>query len=300
MSITETTRRNITDFLRLERIQWHGRMEEIQFLQRIFNLSSLPSNDGRHKDAEGDIWRHRVLNPEDWEDDWIYGDSRFNLLYCSDDIFLNFLCEMIHPLVRPESDEVERLLKFFNENLANDGWKIVETMRLGGKPIFSARQAISFPVATLEVVTNALNTDYLMQQVTRMQSEIDADPTLAIGTAKEFVETICKTILNVRGVSYDKNLEIQPLVKLTCKTLKLVREDIPDETKAADTVRNLLSNLAVISQYLAELRNPYGTGHGKEASFKGLQPRHARLAVSAATTLGVFLFETYAEQQTTS
>lgn len=37
------------------------------------------------------------------------------------------------------------------------------------------------------------------------------------------------------------------------------------------------------SQGVAELRNHYGTGHGKAAGTKGLQPRHAKLAVGGAT-----------------
>src|SRR5947209_5042830 len=57
-----------------------------------------------------------------------------------------------------------------------------------------------------------------------------------------------------------------------------------------------LNNLATISQGLAELRNPFGTGHGKDAGSRGLNKRHARLAVGAATTLGVFLFETHQER----
>ena len=51
--------------------------------------------------------------------------------------------------------------------------------------------------------------------------------------------------------------------------------------------------MSFIVQGLAELRNSYGSGHGKEATFKGLQPRHSKLAVGAATTLAVFLFETH-------
>jgi hypothetical protein len=58
----------------------------------------------------------------------------------------------------------------------------------------------------------------------------------------------------------------------------------------------LLNNLASISNGLAEIRNLYGTGHGKHARSKGLQRRHARLAVGAASTLGVFLFETYRDK----
>jgi hypothetical protein len=41
------------------------------------------------------------------------------------------------------------------------------------------------------------------------------------------------------------------------------------------------------------MRNHYGTGHGKHAGTKGLQARHARLAVGAASALAAFLAETY-------
>lgn len=298
MTISEMTRRNITDALRLEKVQWHGRMDEIQFLERIFDLNALPSNDRRYKDAKGDIWQHRVFNPEDWDDNWVYEDSRFNLLRGTDEVFLRFLCEIVHPLVRPDSNDVTALVKLFNENLAEDGWEIFETVRLGGKPVFAARQIISLPVKTPQTVAINLNTDYIHRQITRMESAIQSDPDLAIGTAKEFLETVCKTILTERGIEYNRNTELPQLVRLTQKTLKLVREDIPDHAKAAETIRNLLSNLASVSNYMAELRNPYGTGHGKEANFKGLQLRHARLAVGAASTVGVFLFETYVEQRT--
>jgi len=85
------------------------------------------------------------------------------------------------------------------------------------------------------------------------------------------------------------------LVKRTVKELKLTSSDIPDQAKAADTIRILLSNLATITNGIAELRNKYGTGHGKEASSRGLGPRHAKLAVGAASTLAVFLAETHRE-----
>ena len=44
------------------------------------------------------MWQHRVNN-FDWNDDWVFYDSRFNILYAEDDIFPRFLCEMLHPVV---------------------------------------------------------------------------------------------------------------------------------------------------------------------------------------------------------
>lgn len=55
-----------------------------------------------------------------------------------------------------------------------------------------------------------------------------------------------------------------------------------------------------IAQNIAELRNQYGSGHGKSATFKGLQPRHANLAVLSSFTLVNFLwdsFQLYKEKQ---
>ena len=48
-----------------------------------------------------------------------------------------------------------------------------------------------------------------------------------------------------------------------------------------------------ISNQLAELRNLFGTGHGKLTHHVGLEKRHAKLAVSAAATLALFLFESH-------
>ena len=104
MDITSVTRRDILDAIKLESIQWNGRLEEAEFLSRLFDLHALPSTDRRFKDAAGDIWQHRVNNL-DWDDDWIFYDDRFNLLSGDDEMFLRFLCETIHPVVRPDPTE---------------------------------------------------------------------------------------------------------------------------------------------------------------------------------------------------
>ena len=82
--ITNITRRNIFDFIQAEGIWWSGRMTETDFLSRLFDLERMESLDSRFKNAAGDIWQHRVNNPNDWDDNWIFGDSRFNLLHCDD------------------------------------------------------------------------------------------------------------------------------------------------------------------------------------------------------------------------
>jgi len=216
-----------------------------------------------------------------------------------DDSFLAFLCETIHPIMRPDPADAERICQLYNQYLRNDGFQIVEKTRLSGKPVFVGRYVgvgITPAISTAKETLGGTDPGYVAQQITRMEAAVANDPALAIGTAKELVETCCKTILQDRRIQFGKSADLPELVKLTIKGLELTPDDIPDKAKAADTMKRLLSNLATITQGVAELRNHYGTGHGKTAGSKGLGPRHAKLAVGAASTLAVFLAETHNEK----
>jgi hypothetical protein len=58
-----------------------------------------------------------------------------------------------------------------------------------------------------------------------------------------------------------------------------------------------MMSLRQLAQGAAELRNAYGTGHGrsKAQASQRRTPRHARLIVGSASALGVFLYETHEE-----
>jgi len=103
--------------------------------------------------------------------------------------------------------------------------------------------------------------------------------------------------LKGKNIRIDTNLDIPKLVKLALKELNLTPDDIPESAKAAKSIKKLLSNLATITSGIAELRNKYGTGHGKDSKTKGLGPRHAKLGVGAASTLAIFLIETHEERK---
>jgi hypothetical protein len=298
MKISQITRRDIVDAIAVERINWSGRMEEPEFLSRLYNLSALPSEDSRFKDAAGDIWQHRINN-FDWDDDWVFYDSRFNLLNGDDETFLAFLCETVNPVVRPDPTEAERICQLYNQYLQNDGFQIVEKTRLSGKPVFIGRYVgvgVTPALTAAKATLGGTDPGYLFQQITRMEAAVGNDPALAIGTAKELVESCCKTVLEARGIPFSRSADIPELVKLVAKSLELTPDDIPDKAKAVDTIKRLLSNLATITQGIAELRNHYGTGHGKAAGSRGLGSRHAKLAAGAAATLAVFLAETHTER----
>ena len=138
-----------------------------------------------------------------------------------------------------------------------------------------------------------LDANHLAKQIQRMKDSVESDPSLAIGTAKELIETCCKTILAKREVEIPAKPDIPTLTKATFKELNLVPERIPNTARGATVIKRLLSNLSTIAHSLAELRGLYGTGHGQHGSTSELPTRHAKLAVGAASTLAVFLIETH-------
>jgi len=294
--VSRATRQNIIDGLKIDSVSWSGRLEDVEFLQRLYSLESLPSHDTRFKDAAGDIWQHRVNNPSDWPDDWVYEDSRFNLLQGSSDSFLRFLCEMLHPVVRPDRNEALTLVQHFNDQLRLEGWQLVEEERIAGRPRFVAKRLLltgGRSVSRARTVADALDAGWMQKEIERLENAVERDPALAIGTAKELVETCCKSILSKRGVEISRKADLPELTKLVAKELKLVPEGISEEAKGSETIRLILRNLSALTQYLAELRGLYGSGHGRDGKHRGLEPRHARLAVGAAVAFIDFVTETY-------
>jgi len=133
---------------------------------------------------------------------------------------------------------------------------------------------------------------HLGEHIRRIELAIDADPAQAIGSAKELVETVAKTILNKRKVPFSPSADLLALGKLTFKALKQLPEDVPESAKGAETIKRMLSNLGSVVQGIAELRSLYGTGHGRDGRVKGLSPRHARLVVGTAAALSYYWIET--------
>lgn len=142
-----------------------------------------------------------------------------------------------------------------------------------------------------------LDASHLRQHILRIRAAVETDPGLALGASKELVETCCKTILSERGIAFSGSSDLPQLTKAVFKELNLIPDGIPDAAKGADTMKRTLSNLASVAQGITELRNLYGSGHGRDGRWRGVKPRHAQLAVGAASTLATFLMQTHFENR---
>lgn len=136
MTITEITRGSIVDRILLAERPFHGRMELLSFLRRVWDLSSMPSTDHRFEDAAGDIWQHMVNN-SDWRYEYLL-QERLNLLSCDDKTFLRFLETCLHPLAVIDDAEAVELARNFNLFLEKDGYSLVVAERISGRAIYKA------------------------------------------------------------------------------------------------------------------------------------------------------------------
>ena len=112
---------------------------EVDFLERIYNLEIMPSKDPRYENAKVEIIHHTILN-DDYEKCWFFTDDRFGLCGENDEIYLKFLCEVFDPYVRDETENWETILKLVVDLLKADGWELFECGKISGKVKFGYRR----------------------------------------------------------------------------------------------------------------------------------------------------------------
>ncbi len=162
------------------------------------------------------------------------------------------------------------------------------------KAIINKLNGISVAVQnTAEDLKAKFSSEYLSQQIDLMVSMQTTNPTEAIGKAKELIESCCKTILDEMDIPWSKSDNVSQLTNKVLDALDLLPSSIQPSEQGAETIKAVLGNLKSIPSKLAELRNPYGSGHGKSASFVGLEERHAKLAVGCSITFVDFVWSTY-------
>ena len=273
--ITEITRRRILDGLAAMQVAWSGRLDEITFLSRLYDLDALPSHDSRFSTAARDISQHR-FNNEDWDDDWVFGDSRFGLAHGSDKTLLAFLAEMLHPAVRSDLDEVQKLVAMLNAALAPDGYEIGQVGAISGAPTFEGRRRGSFhgDLPRLALERRPLLTDprVLHEHLDRIRAGLEPDPPAAISSCKELIESLLKIILERSNVPYNAGDNLLSLYKRVAELLSLKAEAVPASVKGSEAAQQVLRTLVTTVQSIAELRNALGLGPWQDLAQPSAHP----------------------------
>ena len=145
-------------------------------------------------------------------------------------------------------------------------------------------------------VEESFSTVYMSQQIRLMLDNQDTYPAEAIGKAKELVESCCRTILKERNKAINKDWTFQQLVNQAFSTLDVMPNEVDNNSPIAGSLKHLYGSLKGVVAPIAEIRNAFGTGHGRTVDFKGIDSRHAKLMVGMSVTLVQFLWNTHEEK----
>jgi hypothetical protein len=145
------------------------------------------------------------------------------------------------------------------------------------RELFAGGEAAA--LTELEAIATAADVPEIHRHVARIRHATDADPAQAIGSAKELIETVCRVILADHGLG--KSDDLMGLAKQVRVQLDL------GSVNEGGALTRVLSGHAQIVQGIAELRNLYGTGHGRS---KAPEPEiaAARLVVDSASALALY------------
>ncbi len=175
-AIQEVTRRDVIDLLVLRDAPFHGRLDYMDFLKRVWPLDEMPSEDRRFRTATRDIATHMGFG--DWDDSHLLLE-RLNLSDGPADEFLAFLEVVVHPMAVSDEAEARGLVADINGLIERDGFHLVETDRISGKAVYSAK-----PVSFVRAVPEPTAWEKVDRQVAEMRNQ------LARATSEEGHQTV--------------------------------------------------------------------------------------------------------------
>lgn len=142
-----------------------------------------------------------------------------------------------------------------------------------------------------------LDFDTVQIEIARALPSISSDPEDAVTAACSLIEAVCRSILIELGLELPPKRDIDGLLKAVQEPLGLSpgRTNLPAEIE--QDVRQVLGGLTSVVKGIGALRTHGGDAHGREKGFRRLDPRIARLALNSASSVALFLIETWETKQ---
>ena len=235
------------------------------------------------------------------------GTSKLNRLLSFIDLSPpHVVIELLKLLWRRLNSERDETLESLERRLNSDDWSVtpdyVSTMQdLAAEEEMPFNKLIAelahLPSHTVAPNLQKLSAEWTLDTVEREFSRafenVERDPEAAITAACSMLESLFKSILVARSIPMPKSMNIQDLYKEVREPLGLSPSKELPATEVEADVRTILAALGNTVQGIGALRTHAGSAHGREKGFRRVDPRIARLAVSSATNIALFIIETW-------
>jgi len=148
-------------------------------------------------------------------------------------------------------------------------------------------------LSRLSGAADILSFDTVSRDLQRALDNTQADPESSVTSACSTVESVCRSILVELGEELPKKKDIKGLFNAVKKPLSLSPDRTDIDPEIADDVRKILSGLATVVEGIGALRTHGSTAHGRERGYPRIDYRIASLSINAASTVALFLIETW-------
>ena len=138
----------------------------------------------------------------------------------------------------------------------------------------------------------------IREQLDRIQRAIADDPALAVGSAKELIESTAKVVLAERGKAVSEKADLPELVRQAQQALALHPSSAAPGPDGTDAVKRILGGVSTIAAGPRRATQPRLRHRPRPAGARvGLRARHAHLAVNAAFTWCQLMLDTLADPE---
>lgn len=202
------------------------------------------------------------------------------------------VCDPREYLAEPEKAVSVR--EHINRALEPDGLSITI---VSGKAHLIKREAKGTIIEPFISKVETLDFDTVQMEIARALPSIEEDPEDAVTAACSLIEAVCRSILVELDEPFPSKKDIDGLLKAVQKPLGLSpgRPDLPAEIE--QDVRQILGGLTSVAKGIGSLRTHGGDAHGREKGFRRIDARIARLALNSASSIAMFLIETWERKE---
>lgn len=145
----------------------------------------------------------------------------------------------------------------------------------------------------------AAGLSHIEKQTSAVEAALDDNTGLVFDFARTLVESVCRTILDERGIAYGSDDDLPRLFRTVASSLPLLPVAASAEVEARQSLAKTLNGLSTAIQGICELRNAYGfASHGSGVARPQFDSAQGLLAAQAADTIVGFLYRMHTQDRT--
>jgi len=156
---------------------------------------------------------------------------------------------------------------------------------------FLDQRTIFSESSSLFVAIENVDSNYILNEWTKIKARVLTDPEAAITSARTLLECVCKHILSECGQESEEAHDLQDLYRKACRELNMAPEQHTEQV-----FKKILSGVVSIVGGLASIRNRYGDAHGKAITQAKPSARHAEYVAHLACATADFLLKSLEEK----